>query len=397
MSIKTNFPIFKNQKKLVYLDNGATTQICSPALKAMENYNTKFRSNVHRGVYDIAEKATAAYENARDQIAKFINADREEIIFTAGTTHGLNLVAHSISPRLSHRDNVVLSRLEHHANLVPWQQMAKHYGFEIRFIELNSDFNLDLPSAKAVIDKNTKVVSFSMLSNVLGAVTPAKEIVKLAKSVRALTILDAAQAVAHLPIDVKKLDCDFLAFSGHKMYGPNGIGVLYGKRELLEEALEPFFFGGDMVRGVSYQNATWNNIPYKFEAGTPNIAGAIGLGAAARYILTIGWKKIETHEKELTKYALKKLTSVIKVFGSNKEKNRSGIISFAVPGVHTHDVVQMLGNADIAARAGFHCAEPLHELYGYSGSVRLSFGIYNDKKDIDKAVKILKDVKKKFV
>lgn len=393
-NIKSKFPIFKNQPKLIYLDNAATTQICAPSLEAMNNYYLKFRANVHRGAYELTEKATAAYEGARTEMAKFINAETNEIIFTSGTTHGLNLLAHSLSPRFTHRDNIVLTRLEHHSNLVPWQVMAKHYGFEIRFIELTKDFQIDLISAKKLIDKNTKVVSFALVSNVLGAISPATELIELAKIAGATTIVDAAQAAAHFPIDVRKINCDWLVLSGHKMYGPSGIGILYGKNKLLEESVEPFFYGGEMVSEVSYDSAKWNEVPHRFEAGTPNIAGAIGLGAASNFLMEMGWKNIIQLEDELTEYAISKLIPLTSIFGPTQ--NRTGVISFSIPKIHPHDIGEMLNRDQVAIRVGFHCAEPLHRLYNKPGSARISLGIYNVKSDVDKAVSAIKKALKVF-
>lgn len=385
------FPFLKNHK-LVYLDSASSTQTCAPALQAMDDYYTKYRANIHRGLYPTSITASDKYEAARDSVAQFINADREEIIFTSGTTFGLNQLAYSLSPRLSHRDNVVLTRLEHHANLVPWQQMAKHYGFELRFIELTKNGEIAIDSAFKLIDANTKIVSFAYVSNVLGTIAPIKELIKHAKVFRAVTIVDAAQAAAHLPIDVQKLDCDFLVFSGHKMYGPTGVGVLYGKKEMLSEHLEPFLFGGDMVKSVSYESATWNDLPQAFEAGTPNIAGAIGLGAAAEYIMKTGWKKIQTHEQTILAYALKKLVKEVALVC----KPKMGVISFTIPGIHPHDIAEVLGAQNICVRAGNHCAEPLHKYLGLPATARVSIGLYTTKKDIDALAKGLQKVKKLF-
>lgn len=398
-TIKKQSYILKDPKNLVYLDNAATTQTPPEVLAAMNDYYTHYRANVHRGVYDASVRATEKYEAARSAVAKFINAQPDEIIFNSGTTAGLNQLAYSLSPRLSHRDNVVLTRLEHHANLVPWQQMAKHYGFEIKYIELNAQKNnLDVASAKKLIDENTKIVSFSLASNVLGCSTPAQEIINITRkqSPKAYTIVDAAQAVAHFPVDVKKLDCDFLAFSGHKMYGPGGIGVLYGKKILLEEHLEPFLFGGEMVTSVSYNKAQWNDVPLRFEAGTPNIAGAIGLGVAVTYIEKLGWSKIQKHEQELLKNVLSDLKKLDGIELIN-EKPDFGLIAFYVAGVHPHDVAEVLNTEGVAVRAGFHCAEPLHRYLGLGqGSVRVSLGVQNTTKDIDALVAGLKKVKKIF-
>jgi cysteine desulfurase/selenocysteine lyase len=389
-----HFPSLSKNHPLVYLDSAASSQTCAPALQAMNDYYTKYRSNIHRGLYPSAVKASEAYEQAREQVASFIGAKPEEIIFTSGTTHALNQLAHSLSPRLSHRDNVVLTRLEHHANLVPWQQMAKHYGFSLRFIELTKKGELDIASAKKLIDTNTKIVSFSLVSNVLGCVAPAQKIITLAKDKRALTIIDAAQAVAHLPINVKKLGVDFLVFSGHKVYGPTGIGVLYGKKTLLEESLEPFFFGGDMVKEVSYTSSTWQETPAKFEAGTPNIAGAIGLGSALAWIKKIGFKAVQQHEKNLMNYTLQKLSPEVAIIGQTK--NRVGVISFTIPDIHPHDIADILGSMNICIRAGHHCAEPLHHHLGLTATARASIGLSTTKKDIDALVKGLVKIKKMF-
>lgn len=386
-------------KKTVYLDSAATTQTPGLVLAAMNDYYQKYRANVHRGIYDISVKATKEYEATRLAVAQFINAEPEEIMFNSGTTFGLNQLVYSLCPRLSHRDNVVLTGLEHHANIIPWQQMAKHYGFEIRFIELDKNLNLDLASAQKLIDENTRVVSFALVSNVLGVITPANKIINIArqKSPRAYTIIDAAQAMAHIPADVKKLNCDFLVFSGHKMYGPTGIGVLFGKKLLLQEHLEPFMFGGEMIKTVTYEKSEWNDIPYRFEAGTPNIAGAIGLGAAIKYLKKIGFKKILSHEQKLTTNLIKNLSPLVKIIGPQTTTDRIGLVSFTVPGVHPHDVAEILNKYNIAVRAGFHCAEPLQRHLGLNqGTVRISLGLQNTMSDIKALVFGIKKVNKIF-
>ncbi|MDO8626642.1 MAG: SufS family cysteine desulfurase [Candidatus Magasanikbacteria bacterium] len=406
--IKQHFPIFRAHPNLAYLDSAATTQTPQVVIDAMNDYYAKYRSNVHRGLYDISITATEKYEAARKQMAKFLNSAPEEIIFNSGATFGLNALARSLSPRLSHRDNIVLTRMEHHANLVPWQEMSKHYGFEIRFIELDpTSYQLE-PNSYNVIDENTKIVSLTQASNVLGAINPVAEIIKLAKqkSPKVYTIVDAAQAAAHLPIDVKKLDCDFLVLSGHKMYGPTGIGVLYGKKIMLEEHLEPFMFGGEMVSDVTYERATWNEVPYKFEAGTPPIAEAIGLSAAAEFITKIGMNTIVAHEKRLTDYALEKLTPLVNIIGPSTpspsqrrgrgEVSRLGVISFTIPGAHPHDIGEIVNRAGVCVRVGHHCAMPLHKHLGLVGTARASAGVYTTKKDIDKLVSAIKEVKKIF-
>ncbi len=393
--MKNNFPTID----FAYLDSGATTLTPHVVLDAMNEYYTQYRANIHRGVYDTSIRATEKYEGARADIAGFINAKPEEIVFTSGTTMGLNMLAYLLSPRLSHRDNIVLTKSEHHANIVPWQQMAKHYGFEIRYIDIDPTTYRLSPTTYNVIDENTKIVSLTYISNVLGIVNPVDEIIKLAKqkNPKVYTIVDAAQAVAHTPIDVQKIDCDFMAFSGHKMYGPTGIGVLYAKKVMLEEHVEPFLFGGDMIKSVSLDSAVWNDIPWRFEAGTPNIAGVIGLGAAVRFIQSIGWSEIQKHEAELTKYGYEKLRSLVEMVEPPTLENHIGILSFTIPGVHPHDIGDILNSEKVAVRVGFHCAEPLHRLIGLNqGTARASLGMYNTKNDIDMLVKAIEKVKSVF-
>ncbi len=434
--IKSHFPIFTAHPELHYLDSGATSQTPQMVIDAMNDYYTKYRSNTHRGMYNIAVEATEAFENAREIIAKSLNAQTEEIIFTSGATHGLNALAYSLTPRLSHRDNVVITKMEHHANLVPWQQMAKHYGFELRYIDVSPDFRLDMESAKKLIDKNTKIVSFTLASNVLGTVNPAKELIALAKPLRAITIIDAAQGAAHFPINVKDVDCDFLVYSGHKIYGPTGIGVLYGKKIMLEEHMEPFFFGGEMVNEVTLEGATWNDVPTRFEAGTQNIAGVIAMGAAIKFIESVGWNNIIEHEMELTSYLLQRLQETgVQIIGPsschfersekslsadstdrdslpapclrmqeagssasglarNDKLNRIGAVSFILPGIHPHDVAEIMGNENVAIRAGSHCAMPLHQCLNVSATVRASLGMYSTKEDVDALIAAIIKAKK---
>lgn len=390
---KKQFPLLKKHKKLVYLDSAASTQTLQVVLDAMQFYYQKRRANVHRGAYQLSGLATQLYEESRDTIAEFINAYDKEIIFTSGATHGLNLLAYSLCKNLKKGDNVVLTRMEHHANLVPWIQMSKQYGFEIRYIEMIPDFKLqtsDMP-----IDENTKIVSFCHISNALGTINPAKKIVDSAKKVGAISIIDAAQSVGHVPVDVKELDCDALVFSGHKMYGPTGVGVLYAKQALLEK-IDPFFFGGDMIREVTYEDATWNDLPWKFEAGTPNIAGVIGLAAAIRYIGHIGIKNIAQHAAELSNYAYEKLSQREGISVVGDKESRSGIISFVVEGIHPHDVASILDQHNVAVRAGHHCTMPLMSHIGLPGTVRLSVGIYNTQHDIDTCIDAIKQAQKTF-
>lgn len=393
--IKNKFPIFQTHPTLAYLDNAATTQTPHIVLDKMNDYYSNYRSNIHRGIYDLSIKATEEYEIARTKVARLINAEPEEIVFTSGTTHALNLLARAHQDLILKRD-VLLTRLEHHANLLPWQQLAKKTGGELRFIELTKEHELDLKSAEELLDKNTALLSFSGLSNTLGTLTQIEKLIKLAKTHNTTTIIDAAQLVAHEPIDVKKLDCDFLVFSGHKMYGPTGIGVLYGKKEKLV-GLEPFFYGGDMVKEVSYESATWQDAPMKFEAGTPNIAGAIGLGAAVDFIQDIGWEKIQKHEQELLNYFFENKPGYLKIIGPNSPTNRGPVISFTIDEVHPHDIAEILNRKNIAVRAGHHCTMPLMKYLGISGTTRISFGIYNTIEDIDTLFKGLENVKKIFI
>lgn len=396
-NFKKDFPIFTTHPDLVYLDSASSSQTPQVVLDAMEEYYTAYRANIHRGVYDLSAKATDGYESARSTVANFIGALPEEIVFTSGTTHGLNVLASSIGSELGPADNVVLTRMEHHANLIPWQQMSKKYGFELRFIEIeNYELRMKNDELTRVIDEHTRVVSVTHVSNSLGTVNPVEEIIAAAKKVGALTIVDAAQSVAHMPIDVKKMDCDALVFSGHKMYGPTGVGVLYAKKSLLER-MQPFFYGGDMIKEVSYTNATWHDIPWKFEAGTPNIAGVIGLAAAVQYIERIGFEAILKHEKELTDYALRELQKIDELSIIGPEKSRAGVISFTLKNIHTHDVASILNEFHVAVRAGHHCTMPLMKLLGIPGTTRASFGLCNSKEDVDQLIKGLLKVKKIFM
>lgn len=394
--IQSQFSIFEKHHGLVYLDSAASTQTPSCVLSAMDEYYREYRANIHRGLYDLSAHATEKYEEVREKVAAFLGAERNEIIFTSGTTHGMNLLSRGLCKNLKAGDNIVLTRYEHHANLVPWQEYARENGIELRFIELKN-FELDLDSAKNLIDQNTKIVSFGLVSNVLGTIAPVKEIIGLAKNVAALTVVDAAQALAHMPINVHELDCDFLVFSGHKIYGPTGIGVLYGKKERLEN-LEPFFYGGDMIREVTYEKSSWAEIPERFEGGTPNIAGAIGLGAALEFIKTLGFEKIQEHEQRLTKILIEKLLEIegVKIIGTENLENRIGVISFTLDGIHPHDIAEILNRDKVCIRAGHHCAMPLMKFFNLSGTARISLGIYNTEKDIEKCAESIQKVKNIF-
>jgi cysteine desulfurase/selenocysteine lyase len=394
--IKKHFPIFQNHPDLVYLDSASTTQTPQVVLDAMNSYYTNYRANIHRGVYKLSAEATEMYESARKVVAKFINAQFEEIIFTSGSTQGLNMLAGTLGSRLKSGDNVVLTRMEHHANLIPWQEASKRYGFDVRWIELeNYELRIRNQELAKAIDEHTKIVSFVHVSNTLGTVNPIENIIAQAKKVGAITIIDAAQSVAHMPIDVKKIDCDFLVFSGHKMYGPTGVGVVYGKRERLE-TLEPYMFGGDMIKEVTFEKATWHDIPWKFEAGTPNIAGAIGLAAAVQFIESIGFDKIQENERKLNLYALEELRKISGLEIIGPQENRVGVISFALNSIHSHDIATILDQNNIAIRAGHHCTMPLMQYLGLSGTTRASFGMYNTMEDVDRLMSGIKEVQKIF-
>mgnify|MGYP002622015674 CR=1 FL=1 len=390
--VRDHFPMYTRHKDMVYLDNASSTLTPNVVVDAMNGYYEQYRANVHRGLYESSTKATKQYENARKTIADYLNASPEEIIFTSGATQGLNMLAQSLGKTILKTQNVVLTRLEHHANLVPWQQAAKQYGFELRFIELTNDGYIDVESAKKVIDSETAVVSFCATSNAIGTEAPIKELVELAKANNALTIIDAAQRMSHGPVDVGAMDCDFLVLSGHKMYGPTGIGILFGKKVHLE-SLEPSIVGGDMVDTVTYTDATWAASPHKFEAGTPNIAGAIGLATAFVYLAHLRWAELEAHEDDLKKYAMQKLQKEVTIVGPQLSQHRSGVISFTIAGAHPHDIADILGAHGVCVRAGHHCAMPLMNHLNISGTTRMSLGIYNTRADIDKLVAGIRLVK----
>jgi cysteine desulfurase/selenocysteine lyase len=400
--IQKDFPSLHAMGMRAYLDSAASSLTPSAVIDAMNAYYKNFRSNVHRGMYKTAGEATQHYEAVRGVVAKFLNASLpEEIVFTKGTTESLNLLATSLGRTFGPGDEVVLSEMEHHANLVPWQEAAKRHGFVLKFIPITSEFHLDMDAARALITSKTKAVSIVHASNVLGTINPAKELAALAHAVGAVLILDAAQSVPHMKIDVRDLDCDFLAFSAHKAYGPTGVGVLYGKKALLEK-MEPAQYGGDMIREVKYEGSTWNDAPMKFEAGTPNIAGVIGLGAAIQYLEAIGMDAAEAHDLELTAYALEKLSAIpgVRIVGpasvpgtKGTGMDRIGVISFEVAGAHPHDLATLFDREGVAVRGGHHCAMPLMGKLGLTGTCRASFGIYNGKEDVDALAEAIEKAK----
>ncbi len=388
---KADFPVLMKNPNLRYFDTAATALVPMVVIDAIQEYYTDYPASVHRGLYPMSEKATATFEQARKTVADFLEAKSDQIIFTSGTTHGINLLASQLSDRCEKGDNIVLTRYEHHANLLPWQVIAKEKGVELRFIELTKNLTLDMTSAQELIDSKTKIVSFSAVSNSIGSISPTKELISIAKKVNAITIVDAAQAVGHIPFSMKELGCDAAVFSGHKIYGPTGVGVLCATQELLAN-IDPFFLGGGMVSESSYTDATWLPVPQKMESGTPNISGVIGLDAAITYIQQIGIDQIQMHEKHLTSYALKKLLEIPSVTIIGPQKQRSGVISFIIDGIHTHDIADLLGKKEIAVRAGHHCAMPLMKHLALNGTSRISFGIYNTEEDIDILIQELKNI-----
>ncbi|MGF0112681.1 cysteine desulfurase [Streptococcus sp. SGI.013] len=398
--IREDFPILDqsvHDEPLVYLDNAATTQKPKQVLETLTHYYETNNANVHRGVHTLAERATADYEAAREKIRAFINAKTsKEILFTRGTTTGLNWVAQFATEQLSKGDEVMISIMEHHSNIIPWQEVCRKTGAKLTYVYLK-DGQLDLDDLRSKLSSKTKFVSIAHVSNVLGCTNPVKEIAELAHQVGAYMIVDGAQSIPHMKIDVQDLDCDFFAFSGHKMMGPTGIGVLYGKQELLN-TMSPVEFGGEMIDFVYEQEATWKELPWKFEAGTPNIAGAIALGAAVDYLTGIGMDAIHAYEQELVDYVLPKLQAIegLTVYGPQETKEHSGVIAFNLDGLHPHDVATALDYEGVAVRAGHHCAQPLIHHLGISSAARASFYIYNTKEDCDKLVEAIEKTKEFF-
>ena len=386
-----------NDEPLVYLDNAATTQKPTQVLEAIAAYYAKDNANVHRGVHTLAERATAAYEAARERVRSFIHAaSTKEVLFTRGTTTGLNWVARYAESVLQPGDEVLISVMEHHSNTIPWQEACKKTGARLIYAYLK-DGMLDLADFRSKLTEKTRFVALAHVSNVLGVVNPIKEIAELVHQANALLVVDGAQSVPHMKIDVQDLDVDFFAFSGHKMLGPTGIGVLYGKEELLER-MSPVEFGGEMIDFVYEQEATWKELPWKFEAGTPNIAGAIGLAAAIDYLDKIGMETVHQYEQELIAYVFPKLQAVegLTIYGSEDLAQRSGVISFNLAGLHPHDVATALDYEGVAVRAGHHCAQPLLSYLGVAATVRASFYLYNTKADCDKLVEALQKTKEFF-
>ena len=391
LALRADFPILAREvhgKPLAYLDNAASSQKPRAVIEALDEFYRAHYANIHRGVHTLSEEATGAYEEARDKIAAFINApDRRGVVFTRNTTEAINLVAYSWGrANVGPGERIVVTEMEHHSNLVPWQLLAREVGAELAYVSVTGEGHLDLESLDDLLQDPVKLVAFTHVSNVLGTVNPAREIVARAHAAGARVLVDAAQSVPHLPVDVGALDCDFLAFSGHKMCGPTGIGVLYGRPELLEEK-PPFLTGGGMIGRVGQAEATWADLPWKFEAGTPAIAEAVGLGAAVDYLSAVGMEPVWAHEQELVTYALERLAEMpgVHVIGSPAGK-RCGVVAFTVQSIHPHDLAQALDWEGVAIRAGFHCAQPLHKRLGLEATARASFYLYNTREEIDRLV-----------
>ncbi|KGR75109.1 cysteine desulfurase [Ureibacillus sinduriensis] len=400
--IRKQFPVLNqevNGHPLVYLDSAATSQKPIQVLEAVKNYYELDNSNVHRGVHTLGNRATDSYEGAREKIRKFINAkSTQEIIYTRGTTTSLNTVASAYGRmNVNEGDEIVISYMEHHSNLIPWQQLAKEKGAVLKYFDLEEDGTITMETVRNTITDKTKIVAITMASNVLGTINPVKEIAEIAHSHGAIIVLDAAQSAPHMSIDVQDLDCDFLAFSGHKMCGPTGIGVLYGKQALLE-VMEPIEFGGEMIDFVGLYESTWKELPWKFEGGTPNIAGAIGLGAAIDFLTEIGMDKIAEHEHSLVEYAIQEMDKIegLSIYGPRDPQKRCGLITFNIDGVHPHDLATVLDMNGIAVRAGHHCTQPLMKWLQCTATARASFYMYNTKEDVDRLVEGLRIAKEYF-
>ena len=400
--IRKDFPILNekvNGKGLIYLDNAATSQKPKEVIDSLVSYYEKYNSNVHRGVHTLSIKATDEFEKSRTKIQKFINAkSSNEIIFTRNASESLNLIAYSWGKdNISSGDEIYITPFEHHSNIVPWQMLCKEKEAILKYLPLNNNGDIDIERFSKEISNKTKLVSVTHMSNVLGTVLPLKEIIELAKKYKAVTVVDACQSVPHMPVDVQNIDSDFLCFSGHKMLGPTGIGVLHGKEEILNE-MSPFLYGGDMISEVTYEESKWNELPYKFEAGTPNIADSIALGVACEYLEKVGMENIWNHEMELGDYTVNRISELdkFKILGNRSKELRGGVVSFVHEDIHPHDIGSLLDGYGIAIRTGHHCAMPLVRSYGVVAASRASFYLYNNKDEVDKLVEGLKLVEEYF-
>ena len=398
--VKEEFPILSqrvNEKRLIYLDNASTTQKPSSVINEIQNYYESTNSNIHRGVHHLSQKATEKYEDSRKIVQKFIGAkSSKEIIFVRGATEAVNLVANSyVKPLLSEGDNIIISQMEHHANIVPWQLITKEKKAEIRVVPINEAGELLVDDMDDLIDENTRFISLNHVSNSLGTVNPVNKLIQKAHQNDIRIMIDGAQAVQHMKVNVSELDVDFYCFSGHKMYGPTGIGILYGKKEILEK-MEPYQGGGDMIKSVTFEKTIYNDIPHIFEAGTPNIVGAIGLAKAIEFIENITIEKIEKHEMDLLNYATEKINSIEGVEIVGNAENKASVISFVMRDIHPHDIGTIMDNLGIAIRAGHHCTQPIMDFYNIPATARASFAIYNTEEDVDKLVEGIQKVKEVF-
>jgi len=401
--IREDFPILEREvgesQDLVYLDNAATSQTAEPVVQAIVEYYHTTNANVHRGIHHLSQEASIAYEEAHDRLAEFVGADgREEMIFTKNTTEAMNLVAYAWGlHELGPGDNVVLTEMEHHSSFVTWQQIARRTGAEVRYVPVTEEGRLDMADARELIDDDTAMVSAVHVSNVLGTVVPLAELTAIAHEHDALVFGDGAQAVPNRPVDVKSPDVDFYAFSGHKMAGPTGIGCLYGKRALLED-MEPFLYGGDMIERVSFEGTTWNELPWKFEAGTPLICQGIALAEAADYLEEIGLDRIQRHEYELAQYAMDRLAEFddVEIYGPPAGEERGGVVAFNVDGIHAHDLSSICNDFGVAIRAGDHCTQPLHDEMGIAASARASFYLYNTREEVDRLIEAVEHARDLF-
>ena len=400
--IRADFPILQREVypgvPLVFLDSAASSQRPLAVIEVMDDYYRQHHANVHRGIHRLSEEATALYEGARDRIAQFINSPGTcQVIYVRNATEGFNLVAYSWGrTNIKEGDEILLTEMEHHANIIPWQLLAEEKGAVLRYVPFLDDGTLDLSTLPDLLTEKTKLFSFTAVSNVFGTVNPVRQLVDAAHAVGALAMVDAAQAVPHMPVDVQEWDCDFMTFSGHKMCGPTGIGILYGRREILDE-MPPFMGGGDMILRVNFEGATWNDLPWKFEAGTPSIAEAIGLGTAVDYLSELGMNEVHVYEQFITGYALESLSEVpgLRIFGPSVAQ-KGGVAAFTLAGVHPHDVADILDKKGIAVRAGHHCAMPLHHRCGVAATTRASFYIHTTTEEIDKLVSGLHHVREVF-
>ena len=391
--IREEFPILDqkiNGEDLIYLDNAASTQKPKAVINAIKDYYENDHSNVHRGVHTLSVRATEAYENARVKVTEFLNSpNNHQIIFTKGTTDSINLIATSITSLINENDEILITAMEHHSNIVPWQELCKRTGAVLKIIPINENGEILIDDYKDMVSAKTKLISVVHLSNTLGTINPIEDIIRIAKSHDVITVIDGAQAAGHLPIDVQKLDCDFYLFSGHKIFGPTGIGVLYGKEEILNR-IDPYQYGGEMILKVTFEETTYNSLPHKFEAGTPNIAGAVGIGASIDFINSLDRDLCHEYEMSLHDYALSQLEQIdgIRIIG--KSSHKSAIISFVIDGMHPHDIGTIINQKGIAVRTGHHCTMPLMDFYEIPGTVRASFSIYNNHSEIDKLIDAIK-------